>query len=180
MLFRLPSDEDLMTAVSRGDLGAFEQLVLRHQHSAWTVACRFLGDPVEAEDIAQEAFLRILDAAPRYQPTASFRTYLHRVLTRLCLDHTRKKRPRYGVLIPDEGDGRPLPEEVLATRERDAAVAQALNNLSPRQRLVLIWRYYEGLNYMDIAAALETSPKGIERLLARARTALEKELRHLL
>ena len=82
-----------MLAVAEGDLGAFEQIVLRYQESAWSAAYRFLGDHAEAEDIAQEAFLKILGAAPRYRPTASFRTYLYRVVTRLCFDRARKTRP---------------------------------------------------------------------------------------
>jgi RNA polymerase sigma-70 factor (ECF subfamily) len=65
-------DEDLMLRVRAGELDAFEQIVLRHQAEAWRVAYRFTGDAAEAEDIAQEAFLRILDAAPRYQATATF------------------------------------------------------------------------------------------------------------
>jgi RNA polymerase sigma-70 factor (ECF subfamily) len=64
------SDEELMHAVRQGDLSSFEQIVLRHQQTAWRVACRFLGDPTEAEDVAQDAFLRILKAAPSYRPTA--------------------------------------------------------------------------------------------------------------
>src|SRR6516164_3585667 len=101
MLTRMPTDEELMTAASAGDLRAFEQLVQRHQSSAWQAAYRFLGDATEAEDIAQEAFLKIFDAAPRYQPTAAFRTYLYRVVTRLCLDFAQKKRPLYTQFLPE-------------------------------------------------------------------------------
>jgi RNA polymerase sigma-70 factor (ECF subfamily) len=87
------ASEQLMQAVAGGDLSAFNEIVLRHQKLAWGIAYRFLGDRHAAEDIAQEAFLRILDAAPRYKPTAAFPTYLSRIVTRLCLDRARKKRP---------------------------------------------------------------------------------------
>src|SRR5437016_5065560 len=97
----IPSDEDLMVAASAGDTDAFGELVERHQGSAWNAAYRFLGDAAEAEDIAQEAFLKILDAAPRYQPSARFRTYLYRVVTRLCLDHAGKKKPFYTQFVPN-------------------------------------------------------------------------------
>jgi RNA polymerase sigma-70 factor (ECF subfamily) len=90
------SDEELMLAVARGDLSAFGQLVNRNQTSAWNAAYRFLGNTADAEDIAQEAFLRIFDSADRYQPTASFRTYLYRIITRLCFDLSRRKRRRRG------------------------------------------------------------------------------------
>jgi RNA polymerase sigma-70 factor, ECF subfamily len=87
------TDEMLMQAVACGQMAAFEQLVLRHQQAAWRTAYRMLGCRQTAEDIAQEAFLRIYQAADRYQPSAAFRTYLYRIVVRLCLDCLRKKRP---------------------------------------------------------------------------------------
>ena len=95
------SDESLMQAAVKCDMEAFEQIVLRHQSAAWGVAWRFVGDAGEAQDLVQEAFLRILDAAARYRPTAAFRTYFYRVLTRLRLDHVRKKRPIPADSLPD-------------------------------------------------------------------------------
>jgi len=91
----MPTDEELMQAAAKGDLNAFEQIVLRHQQTVWAVAHRFLGDSSEAEDVAQDAFLKILKAAPRYRPSAAFRTFLIRVVSRLCMDRARKMRPVY-------------------------------------------------------------------------------------
>ena len=159
---KTPSDEELMLAVGGGDLNAFEQIVLRHQKSAWNTAYRFLGDRAIAEDVAQEAFFKILDAAERYRPTAKFRTYLYGVVTHLCLDHARKKQPAY---VGDLSDA-------AASQERDEAVRKALNTLPPNQRMAVVLRYYEGLSGREIAAAMEVSPKAVERLLARGRTAL--------
>src|SRR5437868_4454946 len=98
------SDEQLMLAAGVGDLSAFEQLVRRYQKPAWNAAYRFLGDASEAEDVAQEAFARILAAAHRYQSSALFRTYLYRVVTRICLDHSAKKKPIYSGRLPDRPD----------------------------------------------------------------------------
>ncbi len=176
----LPADEDLMLAVRQGDFNAFAQLVVRHQTSAWRAAYRFLGDSAEAEDVAQEAFLKILDAAAHYQPTARFRTYLYRVITRLCLDLARKKRPGYHDELPDFAEAGPSPLDVLTVRECRHDIRKALDLLPPNQRMAVILRYDEGLGYADIAVALETSPKAVERLLARARATLEKLLAHLL
>jgi RNA polymerase sigma-70 factor (ECF subfamily) len=176
----MPSDEELMTAVSAGDFAAFAQLVERHQSSSWQAAYRFLGDAAEAEDIAQEAFLRILDAAPRYRPVASFRTYLYRVVTRLCLDHAQKKRPLYTEAIPNLPDRHPSPVEVATLSERRQGIREALDILPANWRMAVILRYYEGLSYAEIALALQTSVKAVEHLLARARIALEKRLGHLL
>ena len=170
------SDEDLMVAAAGGDTGAYAQLIERHQNSAWNAAYRFLGDAVEAEDMAQEAFLKILDAAPRYRPTASFRTYLYRVVTRLCLDHVQKKRPFYTDSVPTVAARGPSPLEILSEAEVGALIRGALDHLPPKQRVVVMFRYYEGLNYAEIAAILETTVKAVERLLSRARDGLGKQL----
>ena len=118
----MASDEELMLAVRDGDLGAFEQIVLRHQQSAWNVAYRFLGDRVTAEDVAQEALLKILDAAKRYRPTAKFRTYLYGVVTHLCLDYARKRKPAYVDDLSAAMEPSPSPADAAASRERGGAV----------------------------------------------------------
>ena len=84
-------DTILMVRAAAGDLAAFENLVRRNQAAAWALAWRVLRDATEAEDVVQEAFLRIYKAASRYEPTARFRTYLYSVITRLCLDRAEKK-----------------------------------------------------------------------------------------
>src|SRR5579885_2515084 len=111
------TDEELMLAVRQGDLSAFDQIVLRHQHMAWRVGCRFLGDPSEAEDVAQDALLRILKAAPSYQATAKFQTFLFQVVSRLCLDRASKKRPIYVEKLPEQVAEGASPGEVLAQLE---------------------------------------------------------------
>ena len=165
-----------MLAVARGGLSAFGQLVSRHQTSAWNAAYRFLGNTADAEDIAQEAFLRILDSAERYQPTASFRTYLYRIVTRLCFDLSRRKRLRRHQQLPDLATKSPSPEGVFIRDERAAAVRQALDSLPAAQKMAVVLRYYEDLGYREIAAVLSTTDKGVERLLARARATLEDRL----
>jgi len=79
-----------MQAVAGGDRDAFNEIVLRYQSLAWKTAYRFLGDAMEAEDVAQESFLNILKTAPRYRPTATFRTFIYRILANLCIDRARK------------------------------------------------------------------------------------------
>ena len=167
-----PSDETMMLAVARGDLAAFERLVLRHQESAWRTAYRMLGCHQTAEDVAQEAFLRVFEAAKRYRPTAAFRTYLYRIVVRLCLDHLRKRRPLpTDNLLP--ADDWPSPEQGAAHAEQAQAVQEAIGRLPPKQRTAVVLRYYEGLSGREIAVAMETSLKAVERLLARARATLE-------
>ncbi|NLF71896.1 MAG: sigma-70 family RNA polymerase sigma factor [Candidatus Anammoximicrobium sp.] len=171
-----PTDESLMHATAEGDLAAFEQLVLRHQQSVWQTAYRVLGCRQTAEDVAQEVFLSIFQAADRYQPTAAFRTYLRRVVVRRCLDCLRKRRPAPTDDVWQIVDPTTSPEQDAAGRERARAVAQALNRLPANQRLAIVLRYYEGLRGQEIAAAMDTSVKAVERLLARGRAALERQL----
>jgi RNA polymerase sigma-70 factor (ECF subfamily) len=170
------ADEALLQAIGRGDLAAFAELVNRHQAWAWRIAWRFLGEAQNAEDVVQEAFLRVHQAAARYDRRAAFRTYFYRIITRLCLDCVRKKRPVYLDSLPDEPDPAPDAAEIMIQRQRADAVRAALDSLPPNQRMAVVLRYDEGLDYRQIAAALETSPKAVERLLSRARDRLRSLL----
>jgi RNA polymerase sigma-70 factor (ECF subfamily) len=172
----MPSDEELMLAVAGGELSAFEQLVARHQQSAWSAAYRFLGDTTDAEDIVQEAFLRILHSAERWRPTAAFRTYLFRVVYNLCHDLARKKRPHISDVLDKVADPRPSPDESATAGEQIAAIRAALSSLPPNQRMAIVLRYYHDVGHEEIAAVLHTSAKGAERLLARGRAALRATL----
>jgi len=177
---KTPNDEELMRNVRDGDLAAFEQIVLRHQAEAWRAAYRFTGDTAEAEDLAQEAFLRILDAAGRYEPTATFRTYFYRVLTHLCIDYRRKKRPIPSDSVLLRADGQASPVELAEKRDRQRRIQAALDALPADYRMAVVLRYIEGLNATEMAEAMGKSIKAVERLLARAREALQPRLRHLL
>jgi RNA polymerase sigma-70 factor (ECF subfamily) len=166
------SDEALMSAVGKGDNQSFEVIVRRHGRLAWSIAFRFLGHAEEAEDIVQDAFVKILGAASNYRPRASFQTYLYHVVSRLCLDAAAKKRPK---TLP-EGDepqaplGTPL--DLLVERDRKDHIHMALEGLSPNRRMAIILRHYEDLSYAEIAQAMGKSPKAVERLLATARASL--------
>lgn len=172
----VPTDEQLMRLAAAGNLGAFEHLMLRYERQAWNTAFRFLGDSIEAEDVVQEAFLRIYEAAKRYEPTATFRTYLSRIITRLCIDFVTKKRPTYSHLVPEVLDREPIPLEVITISDRRQEVRQALDRLVPTQRMAIVLKYFEGLDYREIADAMETTTKSVEHLLARGRDALQRTL----
>lgn len=165
-----------MQAVGRGDLAAFSRIVARHQAWAWRVAYRFTGNENDASDIVQEAFLRLLDAAGRYLPTARFRTYFYRIISRLCLDQAKIKRPVFLETVPDTPDPSVDITDMMMRRENTVVVRAALDTLSPSQRLAIVLRYYENLGYEEIASALETTTKAVERLLARGRERLRDVL----
>ncbi len=173
------TDEDLMQAVSGGDFGAFEQIVLRYQSFAWKTAYRFLGDAMESEDIAQECFLKIFEAAPRYRATAAFRTYFYRTLTHLCIDRIRKKQPTIINDIPELADSSHGPEGTLIEKERGDRVRNALAALPSNQKAAIILRHHEGLSYAEIAQVLGVTIKAVERLISRAGASLQARLSHL-
>lgn len=165
-----------MEAVNKGDLNAFEQLVRRHQSWVWKIAYRFLGNSDEASDITQDAFLRLLDASRHYRVTAKFRTYFYRIITRLCIDHARKNRAVPIDSLPDIPAPGPSQIDRLEHQELESGIQKALDALPPEYRMVIILRYFEGLSGVEIANAVKKTPKGVERLLARARKNLELSL----
>lgn len=174
-----PTDEQLMEAVARGDLESFNEIVLRYQSLAWKTAHRFLNDSMEAEDVAQETFLKILKSAHRYRPAAAFRTYFYRVLTHLCIDCTRKKQLTGTDIHPDMEDPSLGPAESLIEKERRVQVRAALDVLPDKQKAAIILRHYEGLNYAEIAEVLGVTSKAVERLISRARASLQARLSHV-
>ena len=161
-----------MVYAGRGELAAFEKIILRHQNWAWRIAYRFLGNEEAAADVVQDAFIRLMGASGRYRPTATFKTYFYQVITRLCQDRAKKKQPLYLETIPDSPDPRPGAVDEMMRRETAVLVRASLDSLPPNQRMAIVLRYYEDLNYEEIASALETTTKAVERLLARGRKGL--------
>lgn len=165
-----------MSAVAAGDPRAFEALVLRHQQTAWNVAYRFLADRHQAEDVVQDAFLRIYEASDRYRDDAPFAAYLRKIVVRRCIDVARKRRPTlFGLFRSHPAEDR-SPDTALSHRERRDQIRRAVANLPDRQRMAVVLKYLEGLDTRQTAHALETTPKAVERLLARARVTLGREL----
>jgi RNA polymerase sigma-70 factor (ECF subfamily) len=173
-------DAMLMASAGSGNMGAFEELLLRHQDSAWRLAWRMLGDAAEAQDVVQEAFLKIYRSASRYRPSACFRTYLFQIVMRLCLDVRAKRKPDYyGDALPEFADRTANPEKTLEQAERSAAIGRALASLPARHRAAIVLRHTEGLSYGEIAAVCGVSNKAVDSLLQRARHSLRRLLSDL-
>jgi len=160
-------------------MDAFEELVRRHGDRAYRVALTFVGDEQKAEDLAQEAFVKILEAADSYRPTASFTTYLYRVVANACLDYRKKKRPRSSAKLPDRMDRAHGPAESLTRKDRRKAVRRAINSLPERQRMALVLQYYEGLSYAETAEAMDCTESAVDSLLVRAKRKLRDRLERL-
>ena len=169
-----------MCAAAEGDMAAFEQLVLRHQEGAVNVAFRLLSDFHRAQDAAQEAFVRLLESAPRYRPTASFRTFFYRILTRLCIDQYRRRTAQPSDMLDAVANGADPPPEALARSESARRVQEAVARLPKRQRIALILQHYEGMSYRETAEIMNSSPRAVDALLVRAKRSLRKALRDML
>jgi RNA polymerase sigma-70 factor (ECF subfamily) len=173
----LLTDEDLILRVGQGNLAAFECLVRRHQISAMRTARRFLGDEHEAEDLAQEAFLQIFRQAQRYNPkVASFKTWFFTILANLCRNTLKKRRLVYYNEPPKELLDLSDPNSDLELNEQRRALAEAIANLPPNQRLAFILCHYEDFSYAEAARSLDLSVKAVESLLVRAKRSLREQL----
>ena len=175
-----PSDEALMAAVSARQHHAFRILMGRHMPRAIRVAQRIVRDSGEADDIGQEAFLRVWSHAASFDPDiARFTTWLYRIVLNLAFDRT-KRRPL--APIDEAADVRsddPEPvERVIADQER-RILEQAMAGLSERQRGAIALFHMEGLSGEDSAQAMNLSAKAFESLLGRARAALKENVRKI-
>ncbi|PKQ07551.1 MAG: RNA polymerase sigma-70 factor [Alphaproteobacteria bacterium HGW-Alphaproteobacteria-11] len=178
-VFRLgaSSDDDLVAAVAKGDEASCRLLMERHLPRMVALARRMLGNQADAEDVAQEVFLRVWTHAERWQPgRAQFGTWLHRVATNLCLDRLRKRRPENIDDIPEPASSDPRPDENLERRELAERVEAALQALPERQRTAVVLSHYQGLTNIEAAEILEISVEAVESLLGRARRQLRVTL----
>ena len=141
---------------------------------------RMLGDQAEAEDVAQEAFLRALRQAPKWIPGAArFDTWLHRVTLNLCYDRLRRKREVTMAEPPDRPDPGPAPDRGLETAELGAQVDRALQALPERQREAIVLCHYQELSNIEAAELMGVSVEALESLLSRGRRALRTALAEL-
>jgi RNA polymerase sigma-70 factor, ECF subfamily len=174
------SDEetDLLARVAAGDQQALRGLLDRHLPTVLAIARRMLKDDAEAEDVAQEAMLRLWrNAAALELGPGGVRPWLRRVASNLCIDRVRARR---NTTVMDE-----VPEEVepagqfraLAERELGSRVDAALKALPERQRLAITLFHYEGMSQVEVGGVLGISDEAVESLLARARRALKAELK---
>ncbi len=171
------SDEALMAAVVARRQQEFRVLMARHMPRAIRIAQRVVRDPAEADDVGQEAFLRVWNKAASFDPqVARFTTWLYRIVLNLSFDRSRKPKhaPIEEAAEIASGDPAPL-DNVIADQQRRTLEA-ALARLSERQRGAIALFHMEGLSGDEAAQALGLSPKAFESLLARARIALKTEV----
>ena len=172
----VPGDDFLLAAAAAGDGAAWSALVDRYLGQITGHAWYMLGDPREAEDVAQEAFIRLVAKAADWQPGgAKLKTWLYRVVVNLCIDHKRKALPIPMEQLPDRGDG----GAEATDRELDLkrSVRAALDALPPRQRAAVVLTYYQGFSNREAGELLGIGDEAVESLLARGRRALKARLK---
>lgn len=161
-----------------GDPQAFGELVRRYERDVFNLAYRMLNERGEAEDAAQEAFMRAYINLDRYDPERPFKTWLLSITSNHCIDRLRRRRltwlsleeplPPHPALTSDI----PGPEEATLASERNLLVQEMLADLSPEYRLAVVLRYWYDLSYAEIAEMLGTTESAIKSRLFRARQAL--------
>jgi RNA polymerase sigma-70 factor (ECF subfamily) len=173
-------DEELLSRVAVGDPAAVRALVARKLPRLLSLAGRMLGDAPEAEDVAQEAFLRVWKQAPRWRPGAArFDTWLHRVALNLCYDRLRRRREVATAEPPELADEGPAPDRGLQASDTGRRVAQALQALPERQREAIVLCHYQELGNIEAAAVMGVSVEALESLLGRGRRTLRAALADL-
>ena len=189
--YALDPDVRLMLQVRDGDAAAFEELVLRYQDRLLAVLEHLTGDRDQAEDLAQDVFLRVYRARLRYVPGAKFATWLFTIANNVASNARRSRSRRREVGLKDHGSGpmgaRPLeslahassgqmPTRQLDKKEMRDIVRVAVESLGERQRLAVLLSKFEGMSYAEIGEVMDLSPQAVKSLLCRARNQLREVL----
>jgi RNA polymerase sigma-70 factor (ECF subfamily) len=187
------ADARLMLQFQAGDLAAFEVLFSRHSRSIVNFAYRFVRNREVAEELAQEVFIKVYDAARNYRAEAKFTTWLYRIATNVCLNEIRRphfRTPHQSLDTPasDDPDDRPpeiadtvlpSPETQMQRRGLRELLKRALDALPEKQRVAFILNKYQELSYAETADVMRTSEKAVKSLIHRAKEALAERLASL-
>ena len=187
------SDPDvrLMLQVREGNAGAFEMLVEKHQTRLVSLLKQMVGNRSQAEDLAQEVFMRVYRARERYIPAAKFTTWLYTITQNVASNSLRKSSRRKEVNLINSPSGsmpvRPLdslakdrsslmPTRLAAQKEMGQIIEDAIQALGHRQRMAMLLSKYEGMSYQEIATTMELTTQAVKSLLSRARANLREQL----
>ena len=181
------TEQELVERAKRGDETAFEALVTDNEKRIYNLCRRLVGNPEDAAELTQEAFLNAWRGLGRFQGESSFSTWLYRLTTNLCIDWLRRQKRRQetapAVSLDDEeagwaepADWEQDPHRKLEQSERGRALARGLERLPEYQRRPLVLRELSGLSYQEIAQALDLDLGTVKSRIARARLALRKIL----
>ena len=181
----MPDERKLVERAQTGDLDAFEQIVTAYQAKVYTIALSIMGNRDDADDAAQEAFIKVYRSIGAFSFQAQFSTWLYRVATNVCLDALRRRKRAGAVsLDTDDEDAAPMqvpdmsptPEDTYSQKETVSLVRQAIARLSPEHQKVIVLRDISGRSYDEIAAMERCSVGTVKSRINRARQNLKKLL----
>jgi RNA polymerase sigma-70 factor (ECF subfamily) len=172
------SDIEIVNRCLSGEIDAFEVLIDRYKRAVYSTAFRMMGNKEEAEDVSQEAFIRMYNSLSRYNPEYKFITWAMKITTNLCLDSLRKRK---GETVPiDDGfeiaDGKETPEEEYIRKENQKMVQDAIMKLPDKYREFLVLFHNRNLSYQEIMDITGESLTIVKNRLYRARQMLKEEL----
>jgi RNA polymerase sigma-70 factor (ECF subfamily) len=166
-------DSDLITRAASGDPAAFQALVERHRSMVYRVAYQFAGNHHDAEDIAQEVFLKVYRSLDKFRQDAQLSSWMYRIVMNACIDHCRRNTPASSAIWGEEAEqklmntpeGAPGPEERAYAGEVGQVLDAEVQRLPPGQRVVFVMRHYQGLKLGEIAKALGLAEGTVKRQL---------------
>jgi RNA polymerase sigma-70 factor (ECF subfamily) len=169
-------DTDLVSRAAAGDASAFQALVERHRPMVYRVAFQFAGNHHDAEDIAQEVFIKVYRSLERFRQEAQLSSWLYRIVMNACIDHRRRHAPAGSAPFGEEAEQQmintpeesPGPEQRAYAGELGAVLEAAIAALPKGQRLVFIMRHHQGLKLCEIAEALGLAEGTVKRQLHAA------------
>ena len=181
------TEQELVARAKSGDDEAFAQLMRDNETRIYNLTLRMTGNPEDAMDLAQEAFLNAWRGLKFFKGDSAFSTWVYRLASNACIDHLRRKKRRKDIdlpmpvdeeddSLPDIPDERFRPEQELERQELRQAVADGLSQLSNEHRQVLVMREINGLSYQEIADVLDLEAGTVKSRIARARISLRKIL----
>ena len=184
------NDSDLVLAFKNGDHSAFEKIVLKYQDRVFNLCYRFLGNKQEAEDTAQEIFIKVYRALKGFKLKSSFYTWLYRIVINTCKNRVKSleyRRSKSSVSVDDDQekkdsrisgivDKNDLPDANLEHKEKIKRIQEAINSLPPDQKMMVILRDIDGLSYDEIASITKNRLGTVKSKLSRARLGLRNKL----
>ena len=181
-------EDILIEKCKQGDIEAFEQLIASYQKKVYNIAYRYMGNREEAEDLAQEAFIKVFRSIGSFRGDATFSTWLYHVVSNVCRDALRKNSRRYeesldcgvttekGELQREIADNSMAPEPIYENNELGQFIQAMIDQLTPEYKTVIIMREFQEMSYEEIARELDCSLGTVESRLSRARKMLREKI----
>jgi RNA polymerase sigma-70 factor (ECF subfamily) len=175
-------DLNLVASIAKGDESAFEELVKKYQHSVLNTIHRYIGNYSEADDIAQDVFVKVWRNIKSFKGKAKFSTWLYRIVVNQCLDYRRKnKRKIVEVSFDNKIEESKIPESLTTgtdfeQKKRESIIKQAINELPDNQRIAIILAKYEAKSYQEIADIMDVSLSNVASIIYRAKENLKVKL----